>query len=393
MRDSNDVLILLIKSALTKEIYDFADNTDWDSVFKLAAMHNVVVLMYSGIIQSNANVPQDILSNIKNQAMKYILYAYMQENEIKKIFEILEKAQIDFLPLKGAVIRNIYPDISMRYMGDVDILIRMEQYEELRNILIDSGYNFVEESNHELIWKNNKISIEFHKRLIPTHNNDYYMCFEDIWKKIVVEKSTKYRMTVEDIFLYSFVHMTKHFRDGGIGITHIIDLWLLISKCDLNLKYVKEELGKYNLLEFYNNCIELLDVWFGEKKYTNKIKYMSEWIFNSGSYGNKKNMDLSIALREKVKSKKDKFKFSLLVSAIFPRVSNMKKMFPILNKNIVLLPILWWYRIIIKLIFEFKNVVNRIKTLKYQSAENVNGYEEALAYLGLKFNIKKESEK
>ena len=42
--------------------------------------------------------------------------------------------------LKGALLREMYPEADMRLMGDVDILIKSEQYDGIRQIMLDLGF-------------------------------------------------------------------------------------------------------------------------------------------------------------------------------------------------------------------------------------------------------------
>ena len=55
--------------------------------------------------------------------------------------------------LKGASIKKIYPSSELRLMGDIDILIKEEQYEQIRKILCNIDLCEVNETDHELIWR------------------------------------------------------------------------------------------------------------------------------------------------------------------------------------------------------------------------------------------------
>ncbi len=43
------------------------------------------------------------------------------------------------VPLKGSIIKNMYPSIDMRTMSDMDILIKREDAKKVHDILIEMG--------------------------------------------------------------------------------------------------------------------------------------------------------------------------------------------------------------------------------------------------------------
>ena len=62
-----------------------------------------------------------------------------------------EKNGIAHMPLKGILMKQLYPRPDMRIMGDADILIRVEQYEKIKPLLEELGFAEKLESDHELI--------------------------------------------------------------------------------------------------------------------------------------------------------------------------------------------------------------------------------------------------
>ena len=70
-------------------------------------------------------------------------------------------------------------------------------------------------------------------------------------------------MKPEDEFIYLFVHLAKHYRDGGAGCRYVLDLWLFLRKYpELDAAYIRRELTMLRVAEFYNNILRLMDSWF-----------------------------------------------------------------------------------------------------------------------------------
>ena len=152
-----------------------------------------------------------------------------------------------------------YPKHEFRPMADADILIREEQYEQIRPLMRQLGFYEGVESNHEYIWDSVSLHVELHKRLVPSYNKDYYAYFGDGWRLATGHKGTRFFMTPEDEFIYLFVHLAKHYRDGGVGCRQMVDLWVQRrSFPGLDEDYLRRELRKLHLLEFYDNVHKTL---------------------------------------------------------------------------------------------------------------------------------------
>ena len=124
-----------------------------------------------------------------------------QMKAVEQLCEAFDAEGIAYMPLKGCLMKRLYPSPELRPMGDADILIRPEQYERIRLVVEKLGYDEQVESDHELIWHRKDLNLELHKRLIPSYNRDYYRYFGDGWNLAKVERGTRYMMTCEDEYI------------------------------------------------------------------------------------------------------------------------------------------------------------------------------------------------
>ena len=74
--------------------------------------------------------------------MKSIRKITAMEIDKKQLFERLEQEKIWYMPLKGTIIKDLYPSIGMRQMSDFDILFDKEYAEIVRDILLDLGFSY-----------------------------------------------------------------------------------------------------------------------------------------------------------------------------------------------------------------------------------------------------------
>ena len=377
----------LIKSALTSEKVVIGGSFDWEKAVSVAIRHNVSVLLYYGAYNSDITIPERFKSYLEKKVLNQTIISARQDYELSKIVELFEKNSIEYMPLKGMVINKYYPKTEMRYMCDADILIKEEQYGLIKELFEENRLEFMTESNHEYIWRKNMLNIELHKRLIPSYNRDYYKYYGDGWSLAKPDTGCRYKLGNEDFFIYMIAHLAKHYRDGGIGIKHFVDIWVYRQKeTELDENYIREELGKLHLTEFYDNCMQMIKSWFDNENGDAITDFMTEHIFFGGAHGTQDNKAISTALRKKKGAKNCKnIRFKSTIDLLFPNSDRMKKKYPFLNKYPFLIFIMWFVRGVTASVFNFENFKRCFKQLSKVNDDSVNKYEHDLKYVGLEF--------
>jgi len=225
--------------------------------------------------------------------------------------------------------------------------------------------------------------------VIPSYNQDYYAYFVDGWNLAAEHAGHCWNMTPEDEWIYLFTHFAKHFRDGGIGCRHVVDLWVY-RRANPNLKeaYVREELRKLQLLEFYENTLRLMAVWFEQAEADEKTDFLTEFIFASGSWGQMESQVLSVVLRSSRNSVLGfSGKLTYFWKNTFPPVELLWGKYTILKKYPWLLPAVWLVRPFYKLLFERRSLEAKKKNMDSISREKLQEQERLLQYIGLDYHF------
>lgn len=383
-------VINLVNGALTGKSCVALDGLDYHKLDKLAAEHGIVVLIYYGLISAGLDPDSPEGINLFVKACQYISVAEIQDEALGALLNEFKAHNIDHMPLKGAVLRNIYPEASMRTMSDIDILIKVEQYDRIKPVMQALGYTEECESDHEFIWKKGSVCVELHKRLIPSYNKDYYAYFGDGWDKALPKGDGLFSFSDEDELVYLLTHFAKHYRDGGIGIKHIADIKLFLDKKpELDKEYLEEQLRQLSLWEFYNNILDTIGVWFDGKQPTDVTKLITDTIFSSGAYGTAQAHSLSGALKSR-KSGESKSRIKRVFNTVFLPYANMCLLFPSLKKCPVLLPFFWIWRIIYTALFKKGRLTKHYRTIKDLTPENINEYERRLHSVGLEYRFEED---
>lgn len=384
-------LINIIGSALSGRQNILPDDFDFNKAVQIAKKHQIVPIVYYGAIKCGISESEPLMQELFVLTCQYISVSEKQMYELNRIFDAFDNAKIDYMPLKGTLLKKMYPKPEMRPMGDADILIRYEQYNgEIIPLMQELGFKEGRVSDNELVWEKPYAYIELHRRLIPSYNTDYYSYYGDGWRLANVMSGTRYAMTDEDQMIYLFTHFAKHYRDAGIGIRHLVDIWVYREQHkNMDEKYIESQLKLLQIYDFYVNIIDTLEVWFADNQENSISDFITKIVFNSGVYGTEEAHALSDALKlSKKTGNKRKIKLKKLFSEIFPSYEYMCKRYNCLRGKEILLPIFWFVRLIDALIFRGKNIQQKRKQIEYINKNNVSGYQQSLNFVGLDFNFK-----
>ena len=382
----------LVKACLTQEKANIGSEFDWDAAYEIGHNHGILPMLYYGVVQSDIQCPAEMRNALRLETIKSAMLDQNQSREVEQIERSFQAQEIDYLLLKGAVMKQRYLHSEVRTMGDADILIREEQYARIRPIMQELGFTEILESDHELVWdKPGSLHLELHKRLIPSYNKDYYAYFGDGWKLAHRTESSRYEMCAEDEFIYLFTHYAKHYRDGGVGIRQVADLFVFMQTSpELDYQYIDAELRKLRLYAFYKNTMATIAAWFEDGEETAMTDYLTDSIFSSGVFGTEEKHALSGGVKDALNVKPEAVKWHRRKDLIFPSAEALAKMYPILRKCKLVLPFVWVHRWIKVLLFRRQNIRKNFANVDRLTAENIMNRKAELNYVGLSFNFKTE---
>ena len=392
MRAMNDIqqgILLILKSAVTGESFPLPAGFSPAEAMPVVKRHHLETLVCQG--GSNCGLDETgpaMLPLLQGYCVR-MMQSEQQMEAVAALYDAFERGGIDYMPLKGCNMKHRYPRPELRIMGDADILIRPEQYDRIRAVAEELGYTPVVESDHEYVWKSPALYLELHKRLIPSYNRDYYAYFGDGWRLAKPGGGCRYVMTPEDEFIYLFTHFAKHYRDGGIGCRHVLDLWVYLRGCPgLDEAYIRRELQKLRLQEFYENIRRLLDVWFEDGAEDEITAMMTDFIFDSGSWGKWESHVLAAAAKNRAAVGSDRGgRLRSLRQLLFPAARDMAVRYRILEKLPWLLPVMWPVRWVDAALFRRERVMQKRRDFQSATAGKVDGYQQAMQYVGLAFHF------
>lgn len=303
----------------------------------LSRKHGIAQIVASALIDSGClkNSPQKGL--FVNEIYSAV-YVYEKMNAVfNEVCSNFEKDKIPYIPLKGSVIRNLYPQPWMRSSCDIDILVKETDLQSA----IDSlnrleGYTKKGKSKHDVIFTSSDgIVVELHYKLLGDKKSPFYTkVLSSVWDSAIIQTGYEYRHLLSDtiFYYYHILHMAKHLRIGGCGIRPFIDLWLMTEKNNYDTAEIKRILKQGRLLKFENSIRELDRVWFLDEKHTDITVKLQEFVVSGGMFG-------SAETRLASDYQRKGGIVGHLFSRIFVSYDYLKKDYPILEKYPILTPL------------------------------------------------------
>lgn len=237
--NSTEEMFLLLKESLFSEAQDLPYQTsdwDWPYIYKELCDHSIAGLPYR-FLKSDI-IPDKKLCNEweKRCLLQFRRWAHVMYGQ-QKLLHLLDENHIDCVILKGSAAALLYPQPTLRAMGDVDFLVRREDYERTAGLLEQNGYQLTHEKNvkaHHYVYIKEDILYELHKRMAIVRESDEELneLFDDGVTNREIKQEGKYSFPVLPTNLNGLVllfHINQHLR-SGLGLRQIIDWMMYVEK-------------------------------------------------------------------------------------------------------------------------------------------------------------------
>ena len=381
-----DVLFELIRTELfddelSSHIIDSLSAEMLSKLYVLSKKHDLSQIVASALSKLELKEPGDALKHFKKQ-LGLSVYRYETMNyDYECICRVFEDEEIAYIPLKGSVIRRLYPEPWMRTSCDIDILVKEQDLDRAVKALVEKlsfSWNGQREYHDVSLFSESNTHLELHFNVLENMENIDRLLAK-AWDFAEPEDGGKYRYKFSDEFalFHIIAHMSYHLLNGGCGIRSFVDLYLL----EKNLSYDNDKLSemcKECNIEKLRLAVENLSrVWMENHKKNSLDETLESYVISGGLYGDK---EASSA----IKQKKHGGRFNYMLSRVFQSSNVLKENYPILKKHNWLVPfyqIKRWYDILST--DRRKRVVTYINSSNSLSKEQIGEKIDLLKELGL----------
>ena len=341
------------------------ENISGELIYKLSVRNAVQGILYLAVKSGAITLSAETEAKLQKSYMAILAREASQQEEIEYIREAFTKENIDFMFLKGTHLKSLYPIPQMRFMVDMDILVKEQSMNNGGQLILARG--FTQEMNNGkdiVLVKKPFLTIELHKMLFV---EEYFMhdYFSSVWDRVELVNGCEYKMPVNELYVYTLAHLAEHYLEAGSCFRPLMDLYLMEKTySELDFDYINKQFQIIGIEKFAVKIRQLYKCAFDGAEYNDDLITMENYIVFGAPVANASEVS-KVARTNKSKSKR-------FIESAFPNLKHMKLKYPILEKAPFLLPFFWIVRII-QYVFSknenIKNKQNKIKNVNEKSTE------------------------
>lgn len=343
-------LVSLLSSILNKkQPQEIPQALSFEELFQMAEAHQVSVIVLAAVEQLTKKPAPALLTKWQDAKGLYAFINIAQILELDRLIKSFASEGISAVPLKGCLMKSLYPHTEYRQMGDLDILIQEKDAERARTEMESLGYHtkFFGVGHHDYYRRDPFLVVELHRMLFDTKSN-LHPLFKNIWERVQPgdKPGNALRLSVEDFYLFLIAHFEKHFHNFGSGIRSIMDVAVFLNSCSdsLDWPYIDRELIKLGLADFHEAIKQLAMAWFHGEPCSDFARQLERELFDSGgAYGSRHKYLDNTAFRLK-----NTTKLNYILRMIFLPLPQMRILYPVLHDWSVLYPFFLVHRLITK---------------------------------------------
>ncbi len=314
-------------------------------LFQMCQFHSLTATV--DVALESAGIKDRQFIEAEARAVKKVI---MLDAERGKICGYMEQNGIWYMPLKGVILKELYPKIGMRQMADNDILYDENFQTQVKEYMVSIGYTAesVGKGNHDAYLKPPIYNFELHRGLFGEgHDKKLYSYYKGIKSRLVRNEGSKlaYHFTDEDFYVYITAHEYKHYIISGTGLRSLADCYVYLKAKgeQMDWEYISQQLEELGISDFEEKSRQLAQKIFASETLptlSDEERKMLEYYLFSGTYGTVSNY----VQNGIEKSGGSKLKYML--SRAFPPMEFYRRNYPFIYRTKILIPFFCIFRIV-----------------------------------------------
>lgn len=230
---------------------------NWTYFFDKVQREGVAGLIYKSLSQvDNAKslVPEGLWERLESSYYAIAVRNLRLYQKLVEISSFLKEKEIEFIILKGmALLNDLYSDIGLRPMYDIDILIHKQDFSLVEQTLKKLGYqnsSFYPEDFHK-----DDMMVDMHWDLtslvrVRSRQRVHHIDLKELWRDsriIEIEREGVRILSLEDMLIGLSLHFSLH--HGFNGLIWAVDIAELLKKYkkDLDWKKLTEKCYRFKV--------------------------------------------------------------------------------------------------------------------------------------------------
>ncbi|MBQ9977534.1 MAG: nucleotidyltransferase family protein [Clostridia bacterium] len=229
-------ILSALSNGLCGEKYLAEKDTDWQEVLKESKAQSVCLAVFDALSEES-----DICANVHDEfeliSAKQISQNMTVHSYHKYLHNLMEQNGIDYCVIKGSSSAYYYKNPLLRAMGDVDFLVKAEDLEKAKKVLLEDGFSlYMEKHASHIVLRKGKMHFEMHFSLPGMPEGKYGESLKTFLSDIFEKSET---VTIEGLEfktpsafhhgLILLMHTYHHMLGEGVGLRHLCDIAFFIN--------------------------------------------------------------------------------------------------------------------------------------------------------------------
>lgn len=224
----NEAVFALIRISLWQEAIPMPDETDWQYLYDFFDTHALLALPADHL--KELGVPEEIYARWKKEIYRYVCHNGLITQVQDKVVGCLRG--IPVAVIKGTSAARYYPVPDYRTLGDVDLLVKPEDYDDAAKKIKAAGYAEVtgrseKKTGRHRSFSENNIRVELHRHFSVDRLPEKVKTLDE--RLLCALKPDDPVLPDELNGLIILTHVAQH-MESGIGLRQIIDWMLFVDK-------------------------------------------------------------------------------------------------------------------------------------------------------------------
>jgi hypothetical protein len=220
VRREAELLLCCARTAMDGQALERAQSLlqgeiDWRYLVDLGATHRVTPLLHRSLGRIHAgHAPGWVITELARQYACIARRNIVLTGQLIELVGWLQEAGIKVIAYKGPAAASLaYGDLCLRHFADLDLLVRLEDYERTRREFISRGYRLTSDWGWEcgLVDEDGLVCIDLHKSIAP-EVFPARLCFDRMWdrlKPLPFGGGRIRTLSVEDMLIVLCVQLCK----------------------------------------------------------------------------------------------------------------------------------------------------------------------------------------
>ncbi len=232
----------LLRSALWDTSVSLVGEIDWEAVMKMAEFHsNNVLVADVASRMTDESKPSPVIQAKMQSLMRSNLFHLMQLRQILvSAVKLLREHDIEPVVLKGFGLALLYPNPSLRQIGDIDLFIGVANFHKACTLLrtLPGSYNWGEEidvGRHYNI-EFGSIPLEVHRVSADIENARLYPHYAAMEQEGLIDHPQRidyegFEISIpskEFVVFFTFYHAWHHYLETGVGWRQLSDVTMAL---------------------------------------------------------------------------------------------------------------------------------------------------------------------